>query len=629
MIEGEHSTGADSGDHGLLSDDFAQLEQALNRALAADSSLGDSPEPTAFRPVAIFAEAWLVCGFDAAAGELTDDWSTAFTPEERAELECELPDPGQRPLIRFLHPQDASPVMVLLLPVGPYAHWPMVERWLAGRASGVVPGHVALRLAALDPRQDRFNRARTIFRLTPSEERLVCRLAQSGTLREAARREGVTYETARTALKAALGKSGHPRQPALVGAALKLGALDEPLELASEAPLREVFGLTARQASIARLFALGQTRDELARQLGLSVETVKGELKVIYATLGVGNATALAAISAQVGAAARMLAAQMVGGVDLAASSEPVRLMPRLDRPGRIAFADYGPPSRIPTFHLHTATTSRYLPRSYVTALQAAGLRPVAIDRPGFGMTEMSEGNHFEQTALDLLDVADALGADRFNVIARGASPVGWLLAHHRSRVERMVITNPEPAPATDHRMSGIQGAYKRVFYSLPALIVPLANQLANHVSDRMIERLIDKFLGSSAADKAVLADPEMLRAHIHANRLAALQGGRGLAAVGMAEPRALIPPIADGSFITVLCGLQDPMYRPEDSLPRLEQAWPGMTVRLVADAGRLLHLQHPEMIAAELTSRSRLAAPRRQSQNPAEVRPACPVPVS
>jgi hypothetical protein len=163
--------------------------------------------------------------------------------------------------------------------------------------------------------------------------------------------------------------------------------------------------------------------------------------------------------------------------------------------------------------------------------------------------------------------------------------------------------------------MGGIQGAYKRVFYSLPGMIVPLVNQLANHVSDRTIERLIEKFMGDSAGDRAVLADPEVLRAHIHSNRLAGLQGGKGLAAMGLTGAHFALHPISDGSFITVICGLQDAMYRPEDTVPRLQAVWPGLKVRLVENSGRLLHLQHPEMIAAELTDGSRLPETRRQSK--------------
>lgn len=598
----------------LLADDFEQLERGLTALAERDRTLAHGPVATPGRHATIFAEAWQVAGFDAARGTLGPDWHGAFTAAERAELESDQLAAASAPLVRFLHSAGGSPVLAMILPVGSYAHWPMVARWLAGQGGRPGVSHVAIRLAATDLRQDRFNRTRSLFGLTQSEERLLCHLAQTGNLRAAAARNGVTYETARTTLKAVLGKTGHPRQPALIAAALRLSALDEPLDLDADAALRAVFGLTARQGRIASLFALGRQRGEVAQQLGLSIETVKAELKLAYAALGVGNSTALAVIAAQIGLAARMLAAEDVGAVDLAASSEPVRLIPRGRQGGRIAFADYGPPHLIPTFHFHTATTSRYLPRSYIAALQAQGLRPVAIDSPGFGLTDMTQGSYFDESAFDVMMVADVLGAARFNVISRGARQVSYLLRHCPERLGRVVILNPESDPAADRTLGGIQGAYKRVFYHLPALIVPLANQLANRLSDRTLERMIDKFMGDSAADRAVLADPEVRRAHIHSNRLAALQGGKGLAAVGLAGADFTLHPVADGSHITVICGLQDAMYRPEDTIPRLQAAWPGLRVRLVEHAGRLLHLQCPEIVAAGLTDGSLMPEARRQS---------------
>jgi DNA-binding CsgD family transcriptional regulator/pimeloyl-ACP methyl ester carboxylesterase len=599
----------------LLVDDFAQLEAGLNALVISGGALSQEPVADAGRPAAIFAEAWQTCGFNAGRAALADDWQSAFSAQEREELDSEQVAAGPAPLIRFLHPENASPVLVLILPLAHFAHWPMVARWLEQRGAGPAPSHAAIRLAAMDPRLDRFNRARSIFRLTPAEERLLCRLAQTGALRDAAAREGVTYETARTMLKDLLAKTGHPRQPALVGAALKLGALDEPLDLDSDAGMRQVFGLSARQSAIARLFALGQTRDEVAELLGLGVESVKAELKVIYLTLGVGNATALAAVAAQIGLAARMLAAQDLGAVDLAASAEPVRLLPRKGQGGRIAFADYGPPDRVPTFHFHTLTTSRYLPRSYIAALQAQGLRPVTIDAPGFGLSDMVEGPYFDECALDVIAVADALGAGRFNVISRGARQISYLLKHCPDRLERAVVLNPESGPLDDSSQGGIQGAYKRVFYSLPRLITPLANQLANRLSDETIERLVGRFVAGSPADEALLADPDQRRAYVHSCRLATLQGGKGMAAVGHAHDVFKLTPIPDGRHITAICGLQDKVFVPEDTLPRLQAAWPGMQVRLVEEAGRLVHLQCPEIVAAGLLDGSRLSSARRQSK--------------
>lgn len=615
-VDGQRGdAGAQSAEDLLLVDDFAQLEAGLNALVSSGGAVADGLVADASRPAAIFAEAWLTCGFDAGAAALCDDWQDAFSDAEREEFDSEQIAAGPAPLIRFLHPEDASPVLVLVLPLASFARWPMVARWLERRGSGPAPSHAAIRLAAMDPRQDRFNRARTIFRLSPGEERLLCRLAQTGVLRDAAVREGVTYETARTMLKDLLARSGHPRQPALVGAALKLGALDEPLELDSDAGMRQVFGLTARQSAIARLFALGRTRDEVAERLGLGIESVKAELKVIYLTLGVGNATALAAVAAQIGLAARMLAAQDLGAVDLAASAEPVRLLPRARQSGRIAFADYGPAGRIPTFHFHTLTTSRYLPRSYIAALQAQGLRPVTIDAPGFGLTDMTAGDYFDLCALDVIAVADALGARQFNVISRGARQISYLLKHCPDRLARAVVLNPEGELSSDRSQGGIQGAYKRVFYSLPGLVMPLANQLANRLSDQAIERLVGRFVAGSPADEALLADPDQRRAYVHSSRLAGLQGGKGMAAVGLSHNVFKLTPIADGSHITAICGLQDKVFVPEDTLPRLQAAWPGMQVRLVEEAGRLVHLQCPEIVAAGLLDGSRLSSPRRQSR--------------
>ena len=604
--------GPNEFEQALLADDLGPLERVLGSLAEGGTDLS-SAKPAS--PAAIFADAWAVCGLCPRDDRLGDDWPQAFAPREREELDCELPAAGPDPLIRFLHPAGASPVMVLILPVQQFAHWPMISDWLKQRGPGPAPAHAALRLRATDKRTRQLGRVRSMFRLTPAEERLLCRVTQTGVLREAARCEGMAYETARTMLKDMLVKSGHARKPALVGAALKLGALDEALHLDSDGAMRGVFGLGPRQCAIARLFALGLTRVEVAGQLGLSVETVKAELKVVYTTLGVGNATALAVIAAQIGIAARMLAADDVGAVDLAASSEPVRLMVRPGQGGRIAFADYGPAGLIPTFHFHTTTTSRYLPRSYIAALQAGGLRPVSLDSPGFGMTEMVGGSYFDESARDVIAVADALGSARFNVISRGARQVSYLLKHCPQRLERVVIVNPESDPAIDQVMGGIQGAYKKIFYHLPWLVAPLANQLANRVSDQTIERLIDKFMGDSAADRAVLADPDVRRAHIHSNRLAALQGGSGLIAVGQAGAGFTLTEIADGTHITVMCGLEDAMYRPEDTVPRLKAAWPGLQVMLVEDAGRLLHLKHPELIAAALTGGSRLPKTRRQSK--------------
>ncbi|WP_260583368.1 alpha/beta fold hydrolase [Sphingopyxis sp. PET50] len=451
--------------------------------------------------------------------------------------------------------------------------------------------------------------------LTGRENRLLAALARTGDLRAAAAAEAIGYETARGAIKAALAKSGFARQGALVATALQLDAIDDPSPIHLGGHLQQAIGLSDRQVALARLIALGSTRDEAARQLGLGRETAKAELKILFQLVGVTSSVGLSVVAAQLGIAARLLAASDIGATDLAAASEPLRLISRSGgRAGRIAFADYGPKGRIPALHFHTATTSRYYPRSYIAWLQRLGLRPVMIDRPGYGFTDMIGGDYTPQAVLDALDVAGHLGAEKFHVIARGGTMLlAELAAHHRERIVRAVVLNPEPAPGDDARMTGIQGSYKRIFYTLPRKIRPLTRYLSAHLSDGVIERIAGRMFGASAADQRLFADPEIRRAYVYATRLAAIQGGVGLEALSIAELRGAPPPIADGGFITILSGEEDAMYRPEDSWPRLLAAWPGARAERVAGAGRLLHLQHPELVAAALDEGSQKSRKPRQ----------------
>ena len=51
--------------------------------------------------------------------------------------------------------------------------------------------------------------------------------------------------------------------------------------------LRARYGITAREAQIARYVALGQTNAEIARRLRLSVFTVRRHVEHVFARLGV------------------------------------------------------------------------------------------------------------------------------------------------------------------------------------------------------------------------------------------------------------------------------------------------------------------------------------------------------
>jgi pimeloyl-ACP methyl ester carboxylesterase len=110
-----------------------------------------------------------------------------------------------------------------------------------------------------------------------------------------------------------------------------------------------------------------------------------------------------------------VMSAGSIGRVD----AEPQRDSTiRLSDGRRLAFAEWGPPDGIPVIVLYGTPGSRLFCAD-VDATEALGVRLIAIDRPGYGLSDPRPG-------LTVPDVADDL-AELHAVVSREACPVfGW-----------------------------------------------------------------------------------------------------------------------------------------------------------------------------------------------------------
>lgn len=500
--------------------------------------------------------------------------------------------------VSLLSGADGRTVAVAVVAPEGAADWPLADtvrqRLAAERAPYVVIACVPLAIADA-PRTE----AARLSGLTGTEARVAAGLVRTGDLRGAAREAGLPYETARKIAKSAMRKAGVRRQGELVGLWVTLQTGQGVTQAALVPTLTDLFHLSPRQAAIAVAVADGGSRRDAAEALGVSEHVVKDELKAVFAACGVGTAAALSVLVNEVRILAGIARATSIEPATPGREADPLRLIPRIGRPGRIALIDHGPPSGLPVLILHTATTSRHNPRSFVEALQSHGIRPIALDRPGFGLSGMVAGNYLEQSAQDLADILDTLELPSACILARGGTMVLARFAERwPERICRAVVVNPEPPADADRKRVGLTGAVKALVYGQPWLTGPLAAYLSRNASAGIVERLVLRSLESSEADRAVLSDPEVRAAYVHASQQSALQGAPGFRAIVATEPFEPARPIADGSRFTILCGSQDPLYNAADSLPRWEAAWPGCNVVIVPDAGRLVHFQKPELIA-------------------------------
>ena len=96
---------------------------------------------------------------------------------------------------------------------------------------------------------------------------------------------------------------------------------------------------------------------------------------------------------------------------------------------GRVlAYADLGDESGVPFIFMHGVPSSRVAAAMLHESARKSGVRLIAPDRPGYGLSDGQAGRRMLDWPRDVIELADALGLGRFGVIGiSGAVP--YLLA--------------------------------------------------------------------------------------------------------------------------------------------------------------------------------------------------------
>ena len=471
------------------------------------------------------------------------------------------------------------------------------------RAGLNAPGAVAV-IASSAPRGAPLTRATQAFGLTGLQARLCSAIIATGDIRSAAGQCAVSYATAREAVSAAMERMGVRKLPQLVTeiARLAYGVLPAA---SGEALLTDLWGLSLRQATLASLVAGGLTRQAAASALGVSAAVAKKELEAVYQALSVRTAGQLARSLAAMAAIAAMLSASggSVGALDTQA--EPLRFTLRPDG-SRIAYSDYGPASGAPVLLVHSSVTTRIASRSLVAALKGAGWRPISIDRPGFGLSDMVTGRDpFEAAAQDMVWLADALGVRRWSVLARGGAQA--MVALQRTapeRLGRVVLVNPDPPTAAEGRRYGPLGVFKDLYWRSPHLIEAGARLMSGQLTLPRLHRMLARSVAGSPPDEAALLTPGLVEDYHRAVRPFAT----GRVAGCVAEQRWLAHPPADaqvpvhgaGDWRVLVAG-HDTLHDPAQVLSYWQALLPEARFQLLPDDGRLVALARPEAVIAAL----------------------------
>lgn len=469
-------------------------------------------------------------------------------------------------------------------------------------------GHVVVLATITSLRATPLKAACETFGLSGLQTRVAMATIRCGTIKQAAAQLGISYDTARETLSEAMRRVGVDRLPALVAslASLAFGVLPEGhgADL-----LEDIWGLSSRQAALASLIAEGLSRDAAAQRLGISRATAKKELDRIYGCLGVSSAAALARAVIEAQALSCTTAATQ-GQVALAHDhAEPLRMMPRADGT-RIAWSDYGPASGKPVLVVHSSMTSRPVSRALVAALQAAGGRPIAIDRPGFGMsdpfpgTEPGRHDPFAVAARDVVSLCRKLKIASLDIVARGGAQHVLALADTAPELlDRVVLVNPDPHTEEHGRRWGPLGAVKEAYFRNPRLVALMVRMISAHLTPERVARMMERSFAGSPPDLDALRDPQIRNDYYRAVRMFATGRVAGYVNEQVAMATATRPePRPQHRRWTILIGEHDTLHDPADVRAYWQAVLPRAELVEVAGAGRLLAMANADFVARTLT---------------------------
>lgn len=579
-----------------LPDDFAQaMEEA-----AADPGFG---APMLLQPDCFASAACDRHGAIVVAGPRFIEWFDSVDP-----FGAVVRDLGAgRPHVSMLADEHTGrPIAVAAGTVAMARHWPLHSSVRAALDAG----RAAFAIVAFRSGEAGWLSAAAAYHLTPAEGALVEALARHGDLQRAAAERGIAYETARKFVASAMRKTGAARQTELVRRTMLLAAGEIVPRREPSLLLRELFGLTARQAQLAALIGQGLTREEAAAELGTSPHRVKADLKAVFQGCGVDSAVDLARLLAEVDALRGLATACEVHVAPRGHRDEPLRLIPRRHGPGAIAVADHGPAGAPPLLIFHPNVAGRHQPHSFVSALRDAGWRPIAVERAGFGLSDPLPGDPVANALADLTDVMYALAIDSAPAIARCTT--GAHVACHAAasgRISAAVLISPDAIPADHRGSSRMSDAGRAIFARYPELARAFATMIGRRATSETFARLWRSACDAIPSDLAVIDDPHDF-AEVVRGLLQASSGLEGFLAEALAVSRAEPPPRPiDPSRFTVLYGVDTE----RSGVPPAAAFWRGFLgpdrVEIIGEGLHFLHMTHADRVIAALNAVARVPA--------------------
>jgi len=199
---------------------------------------------------------------------------------------------------------------------------------------------------------------------------------------------------------------------------------------------------------------------------------------------------------------------------------------------GRIlGVAEYGTRDGYPVIYCHGFPGSRFEAALAHRAARAIGARIVAIDRPGYGRSDVAHGRGIRAWAEDIAAAADLLGFARFAVLGiSGGCPYALACTHLlQERVSATAVVcglGPLTEAELRRALLGLARAVAFFGWHTPRLFAPVYGRFLAFAARRQPQYILEMLsLASAEADRRVMQRAEVSDAIVNSIREALRSG--------------------------------------------------------------------------------------------------------
>lgn len=144
-----------------------------------------------------------------------------------------------------------------------------------------------------------------------------------------------------------------------------------------------------------------------------------------------------------------------------------------LERSGgrKLGFAEYGDPEGMIVLGFHGVPGTRYMFRPTAASALRLGMRIIAPDRPGYGLSEPQPDRLLSDWLDDVAALLEHLSIDRFSLVGiSGGAPFATITAaHYGDRVRALGLVSPMGPVAEVYQSIEMPKLQQRFFLDLPS----------------------------------------------------------------------------------------------------------------------------------------------------------------